>query len=189
MPTWFADCLAHYGELKRYLQRRLRNAEDAADLTQASFERVFVHAQAGPGQGSVVHNPRALLFGVARNLCVDMARRRAVEDEALRRLGAAPAEPAPSAEHESICRQAVTRLLDRLARMPHRRRDAFVLVRVLGCTHAEAAARLGSSVAAVEKNVVRAALDLRDLAGLQPGSDVAPARTLPSAPVTAECAA
>ncbi|MCW5603344.1 MAG: hypothetical protein KIT18_02180, partial [Burkholderiales bacterium] len=85
------------------------------------------------------------------------------EARALEALHAAAPVTAPSVERVVADRQALARITSRLQRLPEKRRDAFVLVRVYGCTHAEAAAQLGLSVAAIEKHVVRATLDCADL--------------------------
>ncbi|MCW5575551.1 MAG: sigma-70 family RNA polymerase sigma factor [Burkholderiales bacterium] len=150
--------VAAYAELRRFLVHRLRNVDDAADVAQASFERVYACALSG-----TVATPRALLFHTARTLCIDRGRHRQVEARALEALHAAAPVTAPSVERVVADRQALARITSRLQRLPEKRRDAFVLVRVYGCTHAEAAAQLGLSVAAIEKHVVRATLDCADL--------------------------
>ena len=43
-----SELVAAYAELKHFLLRRLRNADDAADVAQASFERVYAYALAAP---------------------------------------------------------------------------------------------------------------------------------------------
>jgi DNA-directed RNA polymerase specialized sigma24 family protein len=45
------------------------NADTAADLTQASFERVLAHATSAE-----IRSPRGLLFQTARNLLIDAFR-------------------------------------------------------------------------------------------------------------------
>lgn len=152
------ELIAAYAELRHFLVHRLRNTDDAADVAQSSFERVYVHALAGS-----VTAPRALLFHTARALCIDQGRRRQVEARVLEALCAAAPVTLPSVERTAADRQALARIEARLLCLPQKRRDAFVLVRVYGYTHAEAAAHMELSVAAIEKHVVRATLDCADL--------------------------
>lgn len=157
------ELMQAYGELRRFLLRRLGNAQDAADVAQSSFERVYAYALASP-----VASPRALLFRTARSVCIDQGRRRRLEARLFQPLEDAEAAPAPSVERVVAGNQIVMRLIARLARLPRKRREAFILVRVYGYTHAEAAAKMGVSVAAIEKHVVRATLDCSDLVASVP---------------------
>lgn len=47
--------------------------------------------------------------------------------------------------------------------MPRKRREVFVLVRIYGFSHAEAAAHMNISEASIEKHVVRAVCDCMGL--------------------------
>lgn len=159
MPASVVDeLLAAYAELKRSLSRRLGNVHDAQDLAQSSFERVYAHALTFP-----IGSPRALLFRVAQNLCIDQGRRAQAETRLHEAYGLANrSAAAPSAERVAAERQALEAIVARLARLPRRRREVFILVRAYGYTHAEVGERLGISLAAVEKHVVRATLDCSD---------------------------
>lgn len=149
------ELLEAYGELKRFLANRLRNAEDAADVAQSSFERVYAHALAAP-----VASPRALLFSAARNLCIDLARHRTIARAWLdERIALDAAESAPSVEHLVAQRQRIERVVACLEELPARRREVFLLARVYGHTRQEIAARLSITEAAVAKHLVRATLD------------------------------
>lgn len=152
------ELIAAYAELRRFLSRRLGNADDAADVAQSSFERAYKYALDVP-----VASPRALLFRTARSVCIDEARRRQVEARVLGTYSATTAIAAPSTERVVAEREAIARITARLARLPKKRRDVFILVRVYGYTHGEAAAYMGLTIAAVEKHVVRATLDCCDL--------------------------
>jgi len=86
------ELVAHYADLRRQLTRDLRDPHYAADIAQSSFERVYAHAlklnsdiridsaSNGTAGAGGIESPRALLFRVARNLCVDDARRRGAHD-------------------------------------------------------------------------------------------------------------
>lgn len=155
------ELVAAYAELRHFLLRRMRNADDAADLAQSSFERVYAHALATP-----VSAPRALLFHTARNLCIDHARHQAVARGWLEECSALDADAmAPSTEHIVSQRQLAERVAACLEQLPVRRREVFLLSRAYGYTRAEIAGHLGITEAAVAKHMVRATIDCARVLG------------------------
>jgi RNA polymerase sigma factor (sigma-70 family) len=148
------ELLFAYAELRRYLSRRLGNPDDAADVAQSSFERVFAHSLT-----AMITAPRALLFRTAQRICIDAARHREVarrweETEGLLLRGA----NAASAEHLASNYQLLGEIIRRIEQMPARRRDVFLLFRVYGYSRQQIAKRFRISEAAVAKHVVRATL-------------------------------
>lgn len=144
-----------YTEAVRHFTRQLNNPDVAADLVQESYVRILSLAP-----GTEIENIRALLFQTVRNLAVDHVRKQQAETRMLQTLSMITAGHSPSAEHVASARQQLQHLLARLEAMPGRRRDTFVLVRIYGYSHAEAAKYLRTSTSAIEKNVVRAICDL-----------------------------
>lgn len=143
-------------ELLAFLTGRVRCGHTAADLTQESFARLLAAQQAG----QVIADPRALLYSAARHLLIDAARHRRVADAwAAQQAALNPWTLAPSAEYVAAQRQLVDRLAARLAQLPERRRDVFVMFRVFGHTREEIARALAITESAVAKHVVRATLD------------------------------
>ena len=161
------ELVTHYRDLRKHLTRELRDPEHAADIAQSSFERVYTHAlglnakAAGAEDLNLkINSPRALLFRVARNLCIDAARHRQVVQEWARDRGHVElATSAPSSEYLIAQRQVLERVVQTLEKLPPRRREVFLLFRAYGCTHAEIAARLGITEMAVAKHLARAVLD------------------------------
>lgn len=149
----------YYAELLNYFSRALQNRDAAADVVQESYARVL-----GMQTHALVQDMRALLYRTGKNIVIDEARRRRVEAGMLETLGLVHRDEAPSADRVASARQQLSRLAARLARLPGRRREAFILVRVYGYSHAQAAEHQGVSVDAIEKHVVRAVCDLMDLA-------------------------
>lgn len=148
------DC---YRDLRRYLTRELRNPEDAADIAQSTFLRVYTHALDSPTQ---IQSPRAWMFRTAQHLCIDRARHRQIVDAwASDRVAALADAVAPSAETIVFQRQLAARVLAVLEALPTRRRDVFVLSRVYGYSREEIARELRITEAAVAKHVVRASVD------------------------------
>lgn len=162
------ELVTHYGDLRRQLTRDLKDPHHAADIAQSSFERVYAHAVQHGGQATValpseaggIESPRALLFRVARNLCIDDARRRKVAQEWRQLHPAADALPtAPSSEYIVAQQQVLARVIETLEKLPPRRREVFILFRAHGYTRAEIAAQLDITEMAVAKHLVRAVLD------------------------------
>jgi RNA polymerase sigma-70 factor (ECF subfamily) len=158
--TVVTEILRSYVGVMRFVSRQLANREDAADVTQTSVARIIARAQSVE-----VPFPRAALYRTAQNLVFDLRRQAMAERRLLDLLEPVTAgAQAPSAELVTAQRQRILRLERRLARLPQRRREVFLLVRAYGYTHREVADRLGISIEAVEKHVVRAVLDCTDLA-------------------------
>ncbi|KLN55460.1 RNA polymerase sigma factor [Variovorax paradoxus] len=167
------ELVAHYADLRRQLTRDLRDPHYAADIAQSSFERVYAHAlkmnkdirinDAAPdgtqGTGGI-ESPRALLFRVARNLCVDDARRRKVaQDWVSTHFNSGSRQVVPSCEFIASQQQVLARVVETLETLPPRRREVFLLFRAYGHTRAEIAQQLNITEMAVAKHLLRAAID------------------------------
>lgn len=164
MRDLIQELVAHYGDLRRQLTRDLRDPHYAADIAQTSFERVYVHAMGLRGRpradasGGEIESPRALLFRVARNLCIDDARKRKTAQEWTRQQMVLQ-HNAPSSEYQAAQRQILQRVVEALEELPPRRREVFILFRAHGYTRAEIAEQLRITEMAVAKHMVRATLD------------------------------
>jgi RNA polymerase sigma-70 factor (ECF subfamily) len=154
------ELLASYRELRNYLRGRLGNAEDAADIAQASFERVYRYALPVSGQAPVITSPRALLFKAAHNICINIARHDKLVMEWLHERSQLEMNASvPSTELLVSQQQLLNKLIDHLEKMPARRRNVFLLFRVYGYSREEIAAHLDITESAVAKHVVRSTLD------------------------------
>jgi RNA polymerase sigma-70 factor (ECF subfamily) len=159
MRELIQELVAHCADLRRQLTRELRDPQHAADIAQSSFERVYVQAL-GDGPQAAITSPRALLFRVARNLCIDEARhRQVVQSWAAQQSEVSRQTAAPSCEYVTAQRQVLRRVIGVLESLPPLRREVFLLFRAYGFTRTEIAGRLTLSEAAVAKHLVRAALD------------------------------
>ncbi|MFN3731562.1 sigma-70 family RNA polymerase sigma factor [Comamonas testosteroni] len=149
----------YYAELVSFFARSLNSRDAAADVVQESYARVF----AMQSRELAVRDLRALLFRTGKNIVIDDARRRTAEACMLQTLAVVAADEAPSPERQAQGRQQLVLLSRRLQAMPRKRREVFVLVRIYGLSHAEAAAHMNISEAAIEKHVVRAVCDCMGL--------------------------
>lgn len=167
------ELVAHYADLRRQLTRDLRDPHYAADIAQSSFERVYTAALKARGgargdalpdgheaAGGAIESPRALLFRVARNLCIDDARRRKVAQEwAGAHDGTGTHQTAQSSEYIVAQQRVLARVVETMEKLPPRRREVFLLFRAYGHTRAEIAQRLGITEMAVAKHLLRATID------------------------------
>jgi RNA polymerase sigma factor (sigma-70 family) len=148
---------AHATELKGFARRRV-GREEAEDVVQDAYLHLLQR-----GTAANLDQPRAYLFRTAANLAVDFARKAKIR---LRYVGeafdleanaVAPANP----EAATGASMELARLHASLSKLPPLCRDAFLLNRVEGLTHAEIAGRLGVSVRTIDRFMVRAWNHLR----------------------------
>lgn len=150
LERFYAD---HHAWLERWLRRRLRDAHDAADLAQDTYVRLL-----DAGRLPRPEHSRAFLVQVAKGLAIDLHRRRALEHAYLESLAAAPPAAAPSPEHRALVIETLMEIDRVLDALPARVRETFLLSRFDGLTYGAIAARLGVSVGAVRKYMLKAAI-------------------------------
>ncbi|MEQ8911083.1 MAG: sigma-70 family RNA polymerase sigma factor [Pseudomonadales bacterium] len=148
----------HLDPLHRYLFRLTGSADDAEDLAQETFLRVWQRAASyRPG----VVRLTTWLHRIAHNMAVDSLRRTRPEpladDDDMAGLaddGADPARAASSAEFERHLDHAIGIL-------PANQRAALLLCQVQGFANRDAAAIMGVSVRGLESLLARARRSLR----------------------------
>jgi DNA-directed RNA polymerase specialized sigma24 family protein len=145
MPTHF------YTEMVNFFSRTLRDRDVATDVVQESYARVL----ALESQLAIV-DMRALLYRIGKNIAIDAARSRQAELRMIDTLMLISPNETPCLERIVIARQGLRQLAARLGAMPRKRREAFILVRIYGFTHAEAAIHLETTPVSIEKHIVRA---------------------------------
>lgn len=141
----------YYQELLNHFTRVVKDRDSAADIVQEAYARVLA-------SGNAVSQPRALLYHTARNLVIDLHRRREVRGDGLQEDAAEGIDnlAAPAAcEPETIAAssQTVAVLLAAIEGLPLRCREAFILHRFDGLSHAEVAAHMGISRKMVEQHI------------------------------------
>lgn len=153
LDDWFIrEILVHEEALMHYLVRNRQRRDEAADLRQEVYARVYEAAgKALPLQ------PRAFLFTTARHLLTDRVRRsKVVSIEPVgdfEPLNVLIDEVTP----ERWCggRQVLKRLADAFDRLPDRCREVVWLRRVEHLSQREVAERLGISEKTVEKHIAK----------------------------------
>lgn len=147
------------GPLMSFFVRRVRDRNEAEDLTQQVFVRLL-----GSSDPQGIENVEAFAFRIATNLLRDRGRasmrRPDVEvPDSDSHLPATLVEEI-SPERVLIDRQALNRALATLNELGPTTRNIFVLFRLEGLKQREISDRLGLSRSQVEKHVAKAILHL-----------------------------
>lgn len=146
-------------DLRRLLASRVGDAGEVDDLLQDLYLRLATGRVA-----EEVRDAEAYCFRLAYNLAVDrrraLTRRRRREEvwglETETFVGQTPVLAEPSAEDVVSSRQQLEAVLSAVERLPPRSREVFRMHKLDGLSYAEVARRLGVSVSAVEKGMMRA---------------------------------
>ena len=149
------EALESEGVLRAYLIRIVRNIADVDDLLQETYARLLV---APPAERSEVRSVRALALTIARNVAFDWLRHRDVVSMKLMSDLTALDVLDESAKVEEIVNehQELALLVECVAELPERCRQAFTLRRIYGLSQAEIAERLGISEGGVEQLIASA---------------------------------
>lgn len=153
-----ADALARRfaglrASLLAWFRRRIDDQHEAEDLVQESFLRV-----AQRGDADSLQHLEGYIYRTATSVLTDRHRRRAVRhaDDHVP-LDSAPLAANDDGPHRSLVgRRALAQVAAALDKLPERTRTVFILRRMEGLRHKDIALRLGISVSAVEKHMVRA---------------------------------
>ena len=147
-----------------YFRRRVFDRHEAPDLVQEVFLRLSTR-----GDAERIEHLRSYVFQVAASVLADRQRRRTVRHAEAH----IPFDPERSAEAEIgsdrivAARDALKAALRAVDRLPERTRTIFVLRRLEAMPYRDIADRLGISVSAVEKHMVRAVTHLANLEHLR----------------------
>jgi RNA polymerase sigma factor (sigma-70 family) len=139
--------------LTNYFRRRVVNAADVEDMVQEVFVRLVSR-----NSTETVEHLGGYLVKTAASVIADSARRRSS------RMGAfhVPLDEDHHGDEDIhpervlLGKEELHAAIAALLSLPERTRAVFILRRLENCRHADIARRLGISVSAVEKHMVRA---------------------------------
>jgi len=139
-----------------YVASLVRDPAAAEEVTATAFERAYrKRSRFDPGRGE----PRAWLFGIARNAALDELRRRGRQAE----LAAEPADRLAAPAHESAeASEHRLALAAGLATLEPRERELIALKFFAGLANAEIAAVVGVSESNAGTRLHRAVTKLRE---------------------------
>jgi len=155
--------------LRRYVTRLVGSREEAQDIAQDAFAKVFTVMQDRP-----VAHPQALLYTTARHLAIDELKHRARSPfEA-----GAPADmtisAAPGVEAIVMAREEAGLLEKAVAQLPGECRQVLLLRTGEHLTHEQIAQRTGLTRKQVEKRLYRAVALLHTAMQSRPASPTTP---------------
>jgi RNA polymerase sigma factor (sigma-70 family) len=151
--AWLAkEILVHERALRGYLSRFFKNVADVEDVIQETYARLLSLSDSA---SIAVRNWHAFLFASARNVALDRIRKaRVVSLDTLAEMGSADVlDQTPSADEALNARQELALLLETIASLPDRCREALTLRKLYGLSQREIAQRLAISESTVEKHV------------------------------------
>ncbi|WEK02278.1 MAG: RNA polymerase sigma factor [Candidatus Sphingomonas phytovorans] len=154
IDIWFADhVFAYHQQTRRYAISLVRQAEEAEELVQEAYARLFALED-----WASIANPHAFTLRIVRNLAIERFRRAEVvrldRSAILHTLEVADQEPTPDVV--AMDRSELRRVAQILQEMPPRMREAMVLRRIEGLPPAQVAERMKISVSTVETHLIKA---------------------------------
>jgi len=154
IDVWFADhVFAHHQQTRRYAISLVRQPEEAEELVQEAYARLFaLEDWAG------IANPHAFTLRIVRNLAIERFRRAEVvrldQSAILHTLEIADQEPTPDVV--AMDRSELHHVVKAMEEMPPRMREAMYLRRIEGLPPAQVAERMNISVSTVETHLIKA---------------------------------
>jgi len=153
IDIWFADhVFVHHQQTRRYALSLVRQPEEAEELVQEAYARLF----ALDDWASIVH-PHAFTMRIVRNLAIERFRRAEVvrldQSALLNSLEIADQEPTPDVV--AMDRSELRRVAKIMQEMPPRMREAMYLRRIEGLPPAQVAERMSISVSTVETHLIK----------------------------------
>jgi RNA polymerase sigma-70 factor (ECF subfamily) len=150
---WFAaEVQPHEPALRSYLQSRFPSLRDFDDVVQETYRRVLREKDAGR-----IRHVRAFLFTAARNVALDIFRRRTHAPLAtITHLAATDVmEERPNAAETLSQQQELEILADAVRSLPERCRQVIMLRYLKSCSYQEIADLLGISSETVKTHMAK----------------------------------
>lgn len=146
-----------WAALVHYAEQFTRDPDDAEEVAQRAFIRLWRGRERLDPERSV----RGLLYRTVRNLAIDLKRRRRTRQRGRKRLRHR-ASRRPATPYDRLRERELRGAIDDvIAALSPRRREAFVLCRVHGLSHREAAEVMALAPQTVSNHVTAALLAIR----------------------------
>ena len=159
---WFDEFVAESrGELTGYLNRMLRSRDDALEVSQEAYLKVFLALRKHQDRD---HCPKALLYTTARNLAISRLRHQQIVDRSATAVSVSQELQAErrSPEQHASKNEDMRALLLVVNQLPPKCREVLLLRMLEGLSQKEIAARLTIAVSTVEKHLAKALHSSRD---------------------------
>jgi RNA polymerase sigma factor (sigma-70 family) len=144
----------YYHDLHQFIARSIGCRDKAEDVVQEAYLRVLNRQQVAAKTDEP--HAAALLYTTAKNIVIDQYRQNQARQyenyEELELTASRADEP----ETQVAGRQSMNRLLLLIENLPPRCKEAFVLYKFDGLSHAEIAKQMNISTNMVEKHIINA---------------------------------
>lgn len=153
---WFSlEVLPHEAALRAYLRSQFPRLQDSDDVIQETYTRLLREKDAGR-----IQHPRAFMFTAARNVALDLFRRRRTAGaDAVTHLDPANVvEERPDAAEVLNQRQELELLAEAVRTLPERCRQVIMLRYLKGLSYKEIATVLGVSTETVKTHMAKGVL-------------------------------
>ncbi len=147
------NLIAEHGpSLERFLARKLNNAQDAAEIAQETFLRLYRLDEL-----DTVDDTRAFMFRVASNMAIDQLRRKVLHDKYVaREVNDTGQQKGVSPEQVAVAQEELQRVYQVVEGLPLKCKQAFLLHRKSGLSYSQIASEMNISVSSVEKYILQA---------------------------------
>jgi len=153
----FAEFLKrHLDRIVNYARRYTGDRDDADDVAQETFVRVWLKAHSWQPGGS---SPMAWVYRISYHLCIDLIRKRRPQ-VSLDNVDP-PAAALDTPENRLISNAQTDTVMNMLGKLPQRQHAALTLCAYQGLSNKQAAAVMEISVEALESLLSRARRTLR----------------------------
>lgn len=149
--------LQYYQELVYYVQRMVGDKDRAKDVIQEAYSRLLY-----VNKSSNIDNERAYLYKTSRNIVIDQSRKEKNSSETLyeEEDHSIPQEEQP---HEQVVQSnQYEQMMKIVQSLPPKCQQAFILHVIEGYSRKEISSKMGISIAAVEKNILRASEKIKN---------------------------
>ena len=149
--------LQYYQELVYYVQRMVGDKDRAKDVIQEAYSRLLY-----VNKSSNIDNERAYLYKTSRNIVIDQSRKEKSSSETLyeEEEHSIPQEEQP---HEQVVQSnQYEQMMKIVQSLPPKCQQAFILHVIEGYSRKEISSKMGISMAAVEKNILRASEKIKN---------------------------
>lgn len=152
----------YYEPLHRYAFTIVSNADDAEDVVQQAFAKLWEKRETI----SIKSYPKAYLYRIVYNESIDHLRKKDSLQKKQKDLSHLPEAESPNYFSAEEQKEIEKKINDVLNRLPPQCRTVFVKCRAEQKKHAEIAAELGISIKTVQAHMVKALKLIRETVGV-----------------------
>jgi len=159
---WFDEFVTQSrGELTGYLNRLLRSPDDALEVSQEAYLKVYLALRKSVDKE---HSPKALLYKTARNLAISRFRHQRIVQRSMLAITVSQElqTESRSPEQQASKSEDLRALLLAINQLPPKCRKVMLLRMFQDLSQKEIAEQLGIAVSTVEKHIAKALHSCRD---------------------------